>query len=80
MQMQNKYLEQYDDLYGEDMHLIKVPLLRQEVRGKEALATFGALLKEPYRPPDPGVGTNPFDRIRELERQVAELTAALAAK
>ena len=78
--MQDKYLEQYDDLYGEDMHLIKVPLLRQEVRGKEALSTFGGLLATPYEPPAADAAADPFARVKELEAEVAQLKAQLAGK
>ena len=76
VQMQNKYLEQYDDLYGEDMHLIKMPLLSQEVRGMDLLGTFGAMLLQPHEP-ERGPSMDPFERVKELEAEVAQLKAKL---
>jgi arsenite/tail-anchored protein-transporting ATPase len=78
MQMQNKYLEQYDELYGEDMHLLKMPLLEEEVRGVKQLQSFSKLLLEPYQSAG-GPSVDPFVRIRELEQQVAELQENLKA-
>jgi anion-transporting ArsA/GET3 family ATPase len=74
--MQRKYLDQYDDLYGEDMHLVQMPLLSQEVRGIGSLASFGKMLLEPYQPPSPP--GDPFARVEQLEAQVASLKAELA--
>jgi arsenite-transporting ATPase len=44
MKMQKKYLDQMDLLYGLDFHLIKMPLLLNEIRGKKALEAFADML------------------------------------
>jgi arsenite-transporting ATPase len=41
--MQQKYITQIEDLY-EDFHVIKLPLLEHEVRGKDDLEEFAKLL------------------------------------
>mmetsp|Transcript_7001 Transcript_7001/g.6534 ORF Transcript_7001/g.6534 Transcript_7001/m.6534 type:complete len:248 (-) Transcript_7001:45-788(-) len=47
--MQNKYLSQIDDLY-DDFHVVRTPLLDQEVRGIENLSNFQSLLFDGYCP------------------------------
>lgn len=47
--IQNKYIEQIDDLY-DDMHITKLPLFHNEVRGPKNVETFSNFLIEPYDP------------------------------
>ncbi|MDI1485253.1 MAG: Golgi to ER traffic- protein [Ramalina farinacea] len=48
--MQKKYLEQIEELYDE-FNVVKMPLLVEEVRGKEKLESFSEMLVKPYQPP-----------------------------
>ncbi|KAJ9141661.1 ATPase GET3 [Pleurostoma richardsiae] len=48
--MQKKYLDQIEELYDE-FNVVKMPLLVEEVRGKEKLERFSEMLVHPYVPP-----------------------------
>jgi len=47
VKMQQKYISQISDLY-EDFHVIKLPLLEHEVRGKEDLENFAKIMLYSY--------------------------------
>lgn len=46
--MQRKYLDQIAALYGEDFHVVKLPLLKHEIRGKAQLEEFSHFLMNSY--------------------------------
>lgn len=56
--LQNKYLEQIEDLY-EDFHITKLPLLAQEVRGTSRVLDFSSKLVVPHTSSMLKKGTGP---------------------
>jgi len=54
-EMQRKYLREIAYLYYDDFAVVQMPLLLDEVRGKERLERFGEMLIKPYVPPAGGL-------------------------
>ena len=85
--MQGTYLAQFDELY-EDFHIVRVPLLDDEVRGTDAIRAFSRLLVDA----DAAAAAGARGRLAggggeggleadnaALRARVAQLEAALAA-
>ena len=86
--MQATYLAQFEELY-EDFHLVRTPLLAEEVRGVDALRAFSNFLVDPAAAAaagaalaapagGSGAGAGAGSREADLEAQVAALKARVA--
>ncbi|KAI8106665.1 hypothetical protein M9434_001319 [Picochlorum sp. BPE23] len=81
VRMQQKYLEQFYDLY-EDFHIVKMPLLEEEVRGNDSLRSFSDNLITPYSQSsledlDKQVLMNEADHLRSKLEQVEQKLAQM---
>jgi arsenite-transporting ATPase len=77
--IQSKYLQQIEDLYAEDFHITRVPMLRNEVRGVADLRAFGErLLRDSgIRPIEPAESSPYAPSLRNvLEAHSLELIIA----
>ncbi len=78
---QDKYIRQYEDLY-EDFHLIKTPLLEEEIRGVPALRSFsGHLVAGGAVARASGEGrVSKDDQIAALQAEIRKLREALGKR
>ena len=61
---------------AQDFHIVKMPLLEEEVRGPEALQAFSHNLIRPYQGPSSSAGGAADNSlVGELQRQVQQLQA-----
>ncbi|KAK9816848.1 hypothetical protein WJX72_006061 [[Myrmecia] bisecta] len=79
IKMQQKYLSQFYDLY-EDFHIVKMPLLEEEVRGVDALRSFSHNLMQPYTPAAASADDDLEAEVQRLRQRCKELEEQLASK
>lgn len=48
--MQDKYLGEMMELYSEDFHIVRMPLLTEEIRGTEKIKNFSVSLRFGFSP------------------------------
>lgn len=72
MAMQTKYMEQIVELYGEDFHISAMPLLSEEVRGKQALNEYSKLMTAESK--EYTEGMNGMNDIGEYEGSLRNVT------
>ncbi|KAK4537111.1 hypothetical protein CDCA_CDCA11G3136 [Cyanidium caldarium] len=71
VQIQQKYLQQIEDLYGEDFHITRMPMWMNEVRGVADLRAFGEALMQDsgIRPPEPLESATAESSLRNVVAQ-----------
>lgn len=74
VRMQQKYLDQFYELY-EDFHIVKMPLLEEEVRGTQALEDFSKHLLIPYEKQE--TKETLLEEKNALQKRLKEIEAKL---
>lgn len=77
LRMQRRYLEQFHDLY-EDFHIVKVPVLDEEVKGPSEVERFSRLLVQPYQPRAASPESEMEQRILQLQHDNERLRRQLS--
>ena len=82
--MQQRYLSQFEDLYGDDFHLVTLPLLEEEVRGVQQIRDFSVRLVSGSSQPEasgsaePAPGSEHAGELAALRQENAALRQELA--